>query len=208
MQIGTLTTGAAVDTTINLNYLPGFISYIAATQLSALKVTVEGDGVICDIDDVGLSGLASIRRYGQVTNEYQIPVADGFIPNKVTELVFTNSAAQTPAIYGWSTRNGTSYFVSRRQKVLANSTVNFPNFSYLTIDTPVAADIITVTFRNGLVQKFSYIELKTWIGMYSYITGSYVVDNMNGLIANLQYIPSTDRTITVSRPHTIGNIGV
>jgi hypothetical protein len=206
MIIGTLTTGAAVATTIDLNYLPANIMYVAATQLTSLTVNVAGDGIVLDVDATGLSSLASIRRYGYVANQYVIPLADGFIPNKVTTLTFTNSAAQTPIIYASNFRNGTAYFVTRRQKVLANSTVNFQNFAYLSINSPVTADDINVTFKNGLVQKFNFAEIPTWLGRYTNKVDVYSIDNLNNMIDNVQYIPSTDRTFYVSMYSTIGNI--
>src|SRR4030042_3942145 len=112
MKIGTLTTGVGVQTVIKLNYLPQYIYYLAATQLTGLIVTVSGDGVICNLDATGLSAISGIRRYGAVATSYMIPLADGFIPNKVVEMVFTNSAAQTPDIFGFSNNKGDVYVYS------------------------------------------------------------------------------------------------
>jgi hypothetical protein len=99
MKIGTIATGAAVETTINLNYVPQYIYYVAATQLSSIRVTVEGDGTILDLDTTGLTAVGSITRFGTVANAYLIPLADGLVKNKVTQLTFTNSAAQTPDVF-------------------------------------------------------------------------------------------------------------
>ena len=44
--IGTMTTGVGVVTTFNITWVPQYIHFIAATQITGLRVTVLGDGVI------------------------------------------------------------------------------------------------------------------------------------------------------------------
>lgn len=206
MKIGTLTTGAAVTTVVTLNYLPAVLYYIAATQLTSIKVTVAGDGVILDLDAAGLNAVSGIRRYGAVANSYLIPLADGFIPNKVVEITFVNSAAQTPDIYGFSLKKGMAYIVSRQQKVLASSGATFEKFAHIAFSSPTVTDEINVGFVDGHVQKIVSVEL---LGIYTYYsneTDSYCIDNVDGAINYVNLIPSTDRTCYVTRYAQIGNI--
>jgi len=73
--IGTMTTGVGVVTTFNLTWVPQYIHFVAGTQITGLKVTVLGDGVIMDLDAAGLSVLYNIRQFGQVINGYTVPLA-------------------------------------------------------------------------------------------------------------------------------------
>jgi len=206
MKIGTLTTGAAVTTVITLNYLPSALYYIAATQLTSLKVNVAGDGIICDLDTAGLNAVSGIRRYGAVANSYIIPLADGFVPSKVVEITFVNSAAQTPDIYGYSLKKGMAYIVSRQQKVLASSGANFEKFAHLALSSPTVTDEINIGFVDGHVQKVVSVEL---LGIYTYYsneTDSYCVDNIDGAINYVNLVPSTDRIVYVTRYALIGNV--
>ena len=105
-QIGTMTTGVGVVTTFNLTWVPQYIHFVAGTQLTGLRVSVLGDGVITDLDAAGLSVLYNIRQFGQVTDGYTIPVANGLVRGKNVEITATNSAAQTPILYGVSMAAG------------------------------------------------------------------------------------------------------
>jgi hypothetical protein len=206
MRIGTLTTGAASVDVFTLNYLPAYLYYIAATQLTSLKVTVAGDGVICDLDAAGLNAASGVRRYGAVANSYYIPLADGFIPNKVVEITTTNSAAQTPDLFGHSLQKGEVYIISRIQKVLASSGANFENFAVLAFSSPTTTDEITIGFVDGHVQKFVSTELLAWWTLYSNEVDSYAVDNVEGMIDYVNLIPSTDRTCYVISYAPVGAI--
>lgn len=206
MKVGTLTTGAAVVTVVTLNYLPAALYYIATTQLQGIKVTVAGDGVILDLDAAGLNAVSGIRRYGAVANSFIIPLADGFVPNKVVEITFTNSAAQTPDIYGYSLKKGIAYIISRQQKVLASSGATFEKFAQLAFASPTTSDEINIGFVDGHVQKVVSVEL---LGIYTYYsneTDSYCIDNIDGAINYVNLIPSTDRTCYVTRYARIGDV--
>ena len=206
MIIGTLTTGDTVVTTFTLQYVPAYLTYVAATQLTSIKVNVAGDGIILDLDSTGLSDVNSIRKVGQVTNGYMIPLANGFIPNKVTEITVVNSATQTPVVYGASLQTGTYYIVTRRQILLANSPVVIDKFANLGIASPTDDDEITVTFKNGHVQKFEYEELAFWLSLYTNYTSLNCIDNTSGFIDQILYIPSTNRTVYITKYLPIGNI--
>jgi len=206
MKLGTLTTGDTVETTIRLNFLPQWINYVAATALKGLRVIVQGDGVICDLDENGIKGVSGIRRYGAVANSYMIPLSDGLIPGKVVDLVFTNSAAQTPDIYGFSTSTGSHYVVSQRQTVLAASGITINNFAHLAIIANATTDRITIGFKDGTLQEFVSEELKNWYTLYSNETDSYCIDNIEGNIDYVRIIPAADRVIVWTKYAEAGEI--
>lgn len=207
MQIGTLTTGVGVVTTITLNYLPAYIYYIAATQLTGFKCNVAGDGVVLDLDATGLTAMNGIRRYGATANDNLISLADGFVPNKVTELSFTNSAAQTPAVYGFSMKKGLAYVVTRRQTVLASSGQKFENFAYIGFSTIGATDEMTVEFRDGHTQKFVAAEVLAWLSLLQNDVAAYAIDNLEGMIRYIHWIPTANAVAYVMKFVPIGNIG-
>lgn len=197
-QIGTLTTGVGVVTTFNLTYVPQYIHFVAATQLTGLKVTVLGDGVIMDLDAAGLSALYNIRQFGQVTNGYNIPLTDGLIPGKNVEIVATNSAAQTPILYAMSMQKGSAYIQSLRQTALANSGVVLKKFAYMAIPAIAAADVLNITFVDGLVDKVEAAELPARSNLYQSASLN-IIDNVEGMIDTVQFTPSANRTVYVVR---------
>lgn len=196
--IGTMTTGAAVSSTFNLTFVPQYIYYVAATQISSLKVTVLGDGVVTDLDDTGLSALYNIRQFGQVTNGYMIPVADGLIPGKNVEITAVNSAAQTPTLYAIALQKGQAYIQCLRQTALANSGIVLEKFAYLAIPAIAAADDLNITYVDGLVQKVTNAELPAIAALYQSASLN-IIDNVEGFINTFQYTPAANRTVYVVR---------
>ena len=196
--IGTMTTGAAVVTTFNLTWVPQYIHFVAATQLTGLKVTVLGDGVITDLDGAGLSALYNIRQYGQVTNGYTIPLADGLIRGKNVEITATNSAAQTPILYGVSMQMGSHYIQCLRQTALANSGVAISQFAYLAIPAIAAADVLNITYVDGLTNKVEAAELPAMANVFQSASLN-VIDNVEAMMDEVQFTPAANRTVYVVR---------
>jgi hypothetical protein len=206
MKIGTLTTGAGVETIIKLNYVPQYLYFVAATALTNVRVSVAGSGIIADLDSDGIKGVSGIRRFGAVANSYLIPLSDGLIPNKVTEIVIVNSASQTPDIYGFSLSTGTSFIVSQRQTVLASSGATFQKFAHLAINASDDTDEITVGFQDGTQQRFAATELKGWYTLYSNETDSFCIDNVESNIVFLRLIPGANRVVVWTKYQDIDDI--
>lgn len=196
--IGTVTTGVGVVSTFNMTFVPQYIHYVAATQLTGLKVTVLGDGVVTDLDAAGLSAVYNIRQFGQVTNGYTIPIADGLIPGKNVEITVTNSAAQTPILYAIAVQKGQAYIQCLRQTALANSGVVLEKFAYLAIPAAAAADDLNVTYVDGLVQKVMSAELPAIANLYQSASLA-IIDNVEGFIDTVQFTPAANRTVYVVR---------
>lgn len=196
--IGTMTTGVGVVTTFNLTWVPQYIHFVAATQLTGLKVTVLGDGVITDLDAAGLSALYNIRQYGQVANGYTIPLADGLIRGKNVEITTTNSAAQTPILYGMSMQMGSRYIQCLRQTALANSGVVLDKFAYLAIPAIAATDVLNITYVDGLTTKVEAAELPAMANVFQ-SAGINIIDNVEAMMDEVQFTPSANRTVYVVR---------
>lgn len=209
MQIGTLTTGVGVVTTINTTWVPEYIFYVAATQLTGLKVTVQGDGVITDLDSAGLSALGRIRDISAVTNGWLIPLADGIVTGKNVTFTFTNSAAQTPAIYGIVRRKGRVYVQCLQQQALANSGLDIMDFGYAAFPNAGATDVFNVTFADGTVNQFNRAELQAMLTLTEDVQNSssdYSFDNLAQSIKKVNFIPVASQVFYISRFAPIGNL--
>lgn len=196
--IGTMTTGVGVVTTFNLTWVPQYIHFVAGTQITGLKVSVLGDGVITDLDAAGLSVLYNIRQYGKVTDGFTIPLANGLIRGKNVEITATNSAAQTPVLYGVSMAAGSRYIQCLRQTALANSGVEIEKFAYLGIPAIAVTDVLNITYVDGLTQKVEFAELPAMANVFQ-SDSLKIIDNVEGMIDNVQFTPSANRTIYVVR---------
>lgn len=199
--LGALTTGAAAVTTFNTTYLPKWFSYTAATQLTGVKITVQGDGVVFDSDANGLTSVGTNRQFGQTTNTYLFTIANGFISGKNVIWEFTNSAAQTPTVYVSSdeTPGQPLYLQYLRQAVLANSGQNFSDFATLGFPSLAATDVINVLYNDGTQQQLNRVDLQYQLGYTQNILSPYLIDNFAGRVKTVNIIAAAAQTAYVQR---------
>jgi len=192
--LGVLTTGAAVVTTFNTTYVPKIFHYVAATQLTGVKITVQGDGVIFDSDANGLSHCGVNRLAGQVTNQYTFRIADGLITGKNVIWEFTNSAAQTPSVYvdndQQPPKGAGAYLQLLRQAVLANSGQNFTDFATLSLPSLGATDLVNVLFRDGTQQQLNRADIQAALGytQNTVNTPIYMIDNFTRIYSQVNVL--------------------
>lgn len=186
-----------------------------------LRVNVAGDGVILDAVEAQLAALKmanlnqalfpSVASYdiGGVTNfekDYLlVNLADGFVKNKVTEIYIKGySAAITVNIYAFSINNdGLFYHRKTQEKVLANSGVEISDFSRVIFGlNDTAVQQVDVTFRDGLQQKFSGIELAAMNVIEKNIP-ICVIDNVDGTVKRAFVLPASDTTVLVERLQSV-----
>ena len=183
--LGVLTTGASVVTTFNTTYLPKSFFYVAATQLTGVKITVQGDGVIFDSDANGLTHCGVSRLAGQLTNGYTFRLSNGFIGNKTVIWEFTNSAAQTPSVYVSSDESPVGpgvrpmYLQLLRQAVQANSGQDFSDFATLSLPSLGATDSINVLYGDGTQQPLVRNDIQMNLQYIQNIVNTpiYTIDN-------------------------------
>lgn len=203
--LGTLTTGAGVVTTFNTTYLPKNFFYVAATQLSGVKITVQGEGVIFDSDAPGLNHCGVSRVYGQVTNGFIFTVANGFIKGKNVIWEFTNSAAQTPAIYVNSNETppeGTAMYLQLlRQAVLANSGQDFTDFATLSLPSLGATDVINTLYSDGTQQQLNRIDIQSALSRFQNVVNTpvYTIDNYDLKVKRVNVLAAAAQTAYVQR---------
>jgi len=182
----TATTGAGVQTLNSPNFTPKFIYFIAATTPTGLRVTPQGDSLTIDLDATGLTAFQNIRLIGGVvTNSYMIPIADGKMPQQGCDIVFTNSAAQTPNVYGISNGKGANHFMSIRQQVLANSGTTFDKFAFISFPSMGVTDYVNIIWNDGLQETFNRDELAAMLPLTQGLAANYGIDNMRQQIQSV-----------------------
>lgn len=199
----TLTTGAGVVTSVNLSFLPERLAYAAATQLSGVKVTVQGDGVIFDSDANGLTHIGVNRVIGQVTNNYILTLSNSLIKGKNVLFEFTNSAAQTPTVYydSDSTSTGNAgdepLFCQMMKVPLLVGGNDFSDFATLSLPSLAATDTLTITYRDGTTQSgITRADLQYKLG-YTQATVNtpiYQIDNFAQTIKSVTVIAGSSQT--------------
>lgn len=195
-KIGTLTTGVGIVSTIDLQFVPEKLFYVAATQLTGLKLEVHGEGVISDLDAKGLSALGVHRIVGKVTNGYMIPLADGIIPGKNAKLTFINSAAQTPDIYALGNNTGTAFIRCNKATVLLNNNTDFANFAALFLPDVANGDKLTILYEDTTSHIWEKAELEAESGTFQ-STPSPLIDNLDFSIKKANILVAATQTIFV-----------
>jgi len=171
--------GVGVSQTAQINFVPQFLAFTNANAPALLKVTALGDGVITDLDASGILTVGRIRRMATIANMYVVPVADGLIRNKTTELIITSSAVGAFNVYAMADRFGENYIQCIRQTVLANSPQPFRQFHFLGIPSAGATDSFDITFLDGLTHKYTRDELQYLITETQADTTGYNIDNVD-----------------------------
>lgn len=203
--LGVLTTGNGVVTTFNTTYVPKYFFYAAATQLTGVKITVQGDGVIFDSDAPGLNHAGVVRIQGQVTNGYLFTIANGFIPGKNVIWEFTNSAAQTPSVYVSSDEvpaiGEPLYLQFLRQAVLANSGQNFEKLASISLPSLAATDIVNVLYKDGTQQQLNRVDIQAMLSLTQNVVNTpvYMLDNFAGRLKTVNILAGANQTAYIQR---------
>ncbi len=205
MKVGEL--AASTTTTLTLQYLPQYLYFVASTVPTAFKVNVAGDGVISDLDGDGLDFFGVQRLIGRETNGYTIALADGLIKAKVVDITVTNAVAAIVDVYGFSREDGDVYVQTLRQQVLADSGANFEDFASMGFPNAAAGDRFSITFEDGTVQEFNRLELTCMMQFsQNVITGTFNLDNLEGEISLVNFIPGATQTVYLQRYIPVGDI--
>lgn len=205
MKIGQL--AASATTTINLTWLPQYLYMVLATVATAFKVTVFGDGVISDLDGDGLDVFGQQRVIGQETNGYMIALSNGIVKNKNVEIIITNAVAATVDVYGIVREEGDVYVQTLRQQVLAHSGADFQDFSCLGFPSAAAGDKFTVAFEDGTVHDLNRLELTAMLQLtQNIVSGNFIIDNLDGEIRKVNFIPGAAQTVYVQRFLPVGDV--
>lgn len=209
MLLGQIAAGIGTATTINLTYVPQYLYWANATTLQALRVIIEGDGTIVDLDTAGINALKCVMMPGRQTNGFYMPLSNGFIPAKNVAIIATNGVAAAIDLYGFSIdKPANRYIQSVMQNVLANSGISVSNFITLALPNAVTAtDIINVEYANGLVQRYDAVDLLAQNAFYQNdITNSISVNNFRQNVRRVDFTPALAQNVYKMSAKLVGNV--
>lgn len=217
-QIGAMTTGAGVVTTLNLPFCPQYLTISNQAEstfdLTNIDVTINGQSTLSLIGADDIDAVGQIKSHnigGGGATMLCMELADGEL-NAPTLIRLTNEGANTNAIYGVSSQVGTAPYRISQFTINATSNQIFQDFNYLLVNSsPTNIDSIEIQWTNGYKDRYDARELPALFrGVYS-AAGDYGqfsaaadiawVNNEDGLIANATvYTNSTgSSTVTVGR---------
>jgi len=216
-QIGTMTTGAGVVTSINLPYCPQFLvldnTYEGTFDLTNIDVSINGQSTVSLIGADDIDAVAQIRSHssdGDGNVMMSLDLADGQI-NAPTLIRLTNEGANTNGIFGVSSQVGTAPYRYSQFTVNATSNQTFESFDSVLINSsPTNLDSIEIQWIDGFKDRFDARELPSlWKSLYASELQSQFsaagdiafINNEDGNIANCTvYTNATgSATCTVGR---------
>lgn len=206
-QLGTITAGVGVSTTIQLTYLPQYLGFSIGTAPVSIRINVLGDGVNFDLDALGEIQFNGFGTLGLQANQFLFPLADGLVKGKNVEITIVNGDALAFNIFGWSKLPGKNYFIYQRQTILANSGVDFSDFALLAIAAPGAADIFNLTYRSGIVAANSTLnDIQFDVSYFQNNVGVFLIDNIDQILKTVNIIPTAQRVAYMMKFQIIGDI--
>mgnify|MGYP003150108492 CR=1 FL=1 len=168
-QIGTMTTGAGVVTSLNLPYCPQYLivdnSYNGTFDLTGIDVSINGQSTISLIGADDIDAVAEIKSNsatdgaGGETIIAALELANGEI-NAPTLIRLTNEGANTNAIYGVSSQVGTAPYRYSQFTINATSNQIFQDFDSVLINSsPTNIDSIEIQWVDGYKDRYDPLEL-------------------------------------------------
>lgn len=217
--VGIAASGVGVNTNFNtLTYVPQFLYFEASTVPQAIKVNVNGDGLIMDLDGTGITAMSNIRSNGRPTNGFLLQLANGMIPGKNVDISFTNGLAATVTVFAINANmveDIPAYMVTTGITVNASQSFDLNNFSYCALPSFAATDILNLYGSKrsitGMPSGKSFStkqELETLRGLVqlteNMITAKLVLDNYDGTWQQINFTPTATQKIYVQRPIQAG----
>jgi hypothetical protein len=199
MKVRTIPAGTTEK--FQLNYVPEklIIENLDKVNTSirnfvAVKVTPLGVGVICDLDKAGVLVVDAFNKKGgyYLNNTFaiEIPLADGLVPDKVTDYEITNDSTADIAIYAPVTKRATLYVKSMQQTLLAKSQAVFSKFIALGFIQQDESQC-TVDFEDSTNHTYSLAELAINNTKKS-IENIPIVYNEHGTVKKATVIPTVE----------------
>ena len=216
-QIGTMTTGAGVVTSLNLPYCPQFLvvdtTYAGTFDLTNLDVSINGQSTVSLIGADDIDAVAQIKALASEMDEniiMALELANGEI-NAPTLIRLTNEGANTNSIFGVSSQVGTAPYRYSQFTINATSNQIFQDFDSVLINSsPTNIDSIEIQWVDGYKDRYAPQEIPVLFksqyaaqgsSQYSSTKDIAWINNEDGNIANCTvYTNSTgSATCTVGR---------
>lgn len=195
-QIGTLTGGSGVNTTIaGLSQLDEFLligDADTANPLQGLTVEVNGETLINIQSQPLITAFAKwlMETTGTAVG-LLLKLATGRIKGNAT-IRLTNSGATTPAIFAFSDSDGGLPFIVSTEVILQNASSEFSGFSALMVSAPANLQQAIVTFSDGFQTTVTAPELGAYFALTNqaeadgYLGGVLCIDNSSGNIQSIR----------------------
>lgn len=220
-QIGSMTTGSGVVTSLNLPYCPQYLiidsMFVDTFDITNIDVSINGQSTVSLIGADDIDAVAQIRSHASDESAsgnsgllMALQLANGEI-NAPTLIRLTNEGSNTNAIYGVSSQVGTAPYRYSQFTINATSNQIFQDFDSVLINSsPTNIDSIEIQWTNGYKDRYAPQELPVLFretygaefdGMYSAGADIAWINNEDGLIANCTvYTNATgSSTCTVGR---------
>jgi len=210
MLLGVIASGVGTTTTITQQFVPQFLYWNNATVLQSLRVTINVDGAIVNLDSAGINQFRSLFQVGRVANGYYLQISDGEILGKNMVVTATNGVAANINLYGFSFRaKGTCFVRSMIQAAIANSGITFSKFAFLGLPNAAAVnDIITVMYADGLTVQYDAVEAQAIMAFSQNDTGATSVgfDNRGKIYSSVRFTPALAQNVYVRDYVVPGNV--
>ena len=188
-QIGTMTTGAGVVTSLNLPYCPQFLivdnTYSGTFDLTNLDVSINGQSTVSLIGADDIDAVAQIKSHssdGENRIMMALELSNGEI-NAPTLIRLTNEGANTNAIYGVSSQVGTAPYRYSQFTINATSNQIFQDFDSVLINSsPTNIDSIEIQWVDGYKDRYDPLELPV-LFRHLYAAEGYSVFSAGGDVA-------------------------
>ena len=222
-QIGTMTTGAGVVTSLNLPYCPQYLivnnSFSGTFDLTNIDVSINGQSTVSLIGADDIDAVAQIKSQSSHSDSalagdngliMALELANGEI-NAPTLIRLTNEGSNTNSIFGVSSQVGSAPYRVSQFSINATSNQIFQDFDYLLINSsPTNIDSVEIQWSNGYKDRYNALELPVLFRNQYSATGDSQfstsedigwINNEDGLIANCTvYTNATgSSTVTVGR---------
>jgi len=198
---------ASTAETFQTNYLGNYLVAQGIGIDFAAKVVPMGDGVLMDLDNLGVADVGQWRQIGGAGSDKRIlPVADGLVPDKVVDITIDNQSISPLNVYMPVLGRGTTYVQCIQQTILANSQAIFRDFSALFLNLMLLeAGQITVDWADGTSHTFSPNELLQ-LCLFLQQQQTTIIDNMSRNVRKVTIIPDIELKVQLVRYRSIGNL--
>lgn len=220
MLIGQVASGVGVSTQIpTITTVHQFLWFEIATTPQSIKVNVNGDTLICDLDTNGLNVMKNQRSNGPFTNGFLIQLATGMIVNRNVDITVVNNVASAFNVFGFNRRRdlpgNERYVQSLGINLNASQGFDVTNFVYFGAPSLASADILNV-YSNGrknlrsdaLSTKQELESTRGILQMYENQASalkSAAFDNWDQDIDKISIIPVASQKIYISRVIAAGS---
>ena len=203
-QIGTMTTGAGVVTTINLQYVPEYIvvgNSFTNADLQGVSWNVSGQELVNINGANPVYALAKFKNNGDLTNNVvnnTFATGFGYLPNQQFQLRLENAGVATPAVYAFSRKMGNGRVITASQQVVLDGAnqryQNFLGLQFLQTNVSrIDINFMNVATRQPFSESLAPAELNSLFGLDNIseaglLSGLAVIDNANLILKKGVYV--------------------